>query len=202
VPGLRGSVCFINADLIAAGLSPFEPQLAAMAAGCLVISELTRLVAAREHFAFESTLSGLGYAKNIEARRKSGYHIEIAFLQLASPKVALRRIANRVRQNEHNVPREDVVRRFTRGRDNFENVYKLLANAWTIYDNSGQMPHLTDRGPVKDRKVSKRADALAAEVGAALRHAAHDARRTARMYGTPIYVWENWKVVVKKPREA
>ena len=147
VPGLGGAVHFINADLIAAGLSPFEPQLAAVAAGRLVLSELTRLVAAREDFAFESTLSGLGYAKHIEAWKASGYHIEIAFLRLASPKVALRRIANRVRQGGHDVPREDVERRFIRGWENFENVYKPLATAWTIYDNSGQTSRLKDRGP-------------------------------------------------------
>jgi predicted ABC-type ATPase len=147
LPSLGGTVHFINADLIAAGLSPFEPRLAAVAAGRLVLRELTRLVSAREDFAFESTLSGLGYAKHIGEWKASGYHVEIAFLRLTSPKIALRRIATRVRQGGHNVSRDDVVRRFARGWENFENVYKPLANAWTIYDNSGQVPRLKDRGP-------------------------------------------------------
>ena len=147
LPSLGGTVHFINADLIAAGLSPFEPRLAAVAAGRLVLRELTRLVNSREDFAFESTLSGLGYAKHIEAWKASGYHVEIAFLRLTSPKIALRRIASRVRQGGHNVSRDDVVRRFARGWENFENVYRPLADAWTIFDNSGQVPRLEDRGP-------------------------------------------------------
>ncbi|MFL6606338.1 MAG: zeta toxin family protein [Steroidobacteraceae bacterium] len=147
LPSLGGIIHFINADLIAAGLSPFEPRRAAVAAGRLVLHELTRLVSTREDFAFESTLSGLGYVRQIEAWKTSGYHVEIVFLRLASPKIALRRIATRVRQGGHNVPPTDVVRRFSRGLENFEKVYKPLANAWTIYDNSGNKPRLEGRGP-------------------------------------------------------
>jgi len=147
LPTLGGVIHFINADLIAAGLSPFDPALAAIAAGRLVLNELTRLAAARADFCFESTLSGLGYVKHIETWKASGYHIEIAFLQLASPKVALRRISSRVRQGGHNVAKEDVVRRFSRGWHNFETTYQQLADAWTVYDNSGQTPRLKDKGP-------------------------------------------------------
>ena len=147
IPRLGGTVHFINADLIAAGLSPFDPSLAAVAAGRLVLSELTRLASAREDFCFESTLSGLGYVKHIDTWRASGYHVEIAFLQLASPKISIRRIATRVKQGGHNVARDDVIRRFSRGWKNFDTVYRHLADAWTVYDNSSQTPRLKDRGP-------------------------------------------------------
>jgi len=138
---------FINADLIAAGLSPFEPRRAAVAAGRLVLTELKRLVNARADFAFESTLSGLGYARQIQTWKTAGYHVEIIYLRLASPKIALRRVAARVRQGGHDVPDVDVVRRFARGLENFDRVYRRLADAWTIYDNSGKAPRLKDRGP-------------------------------------------------------
>jgi predicted ABC-type ATPase len=147
LPGQGGAVHFINADLIAAGLSPFQPAQAAVAAGRLVLSELTRLATAREDFCFESTLSGLGYVKHIEKWKASGYHIEIAFLRLASPKISLRRIATRVKQGGHNVAKEDVIRRFSRGWQNFETTYRHLADSWTVYDNSSQTPRVKDQGP-------------------------------------------------------
>ena len=73
--------------------------------------------------------------------------IEIVFLKLASPKLALRRVAGRVKQGGHNVPRDDVLRRFVRGWDNFQTTYRPLADAWAVYDNSGAMPHLLEEGP-------------------------------------------------------
>ena len=74
-------------------------------------------------------------------------HIEIVFLKLASPKLALRRVAGRVKQGGHNVPRDDVLRRFVRGWDNFQTTYRPLADAWAVYDNSGAMPRLLEEGP-------------------------------------------------------
>jgi len=76
----------------------------------------------------------------------SGYRIEMVFLRLASPPLALRRIAARVRQGGHNVPRADVLRRFERGWKNFERRYRPLADAWTMYDNSGDKPLLLEQG--------------------------------------------------------
>lgn len=129
-------VHFINADLLAAGLSPLRPGLAALNAGRLFLAELDRLAKTRQDFAFESTLSGLTYVARLKRWKSSGYQIEIAFLRLTSAQLALRRVAARVKQGGHNVPRGDVLRRFERGWKNFENVYKPLADAWAIYDNS------------------------------------------------------------------
>ena len=138
---------FVNADLIAGGLSPLRPELAALAAGRIFLRELDRLAKARADFAFESTLSGLTYLGRLKRWRAAGYRIEIVYLRLRSPRLALRRIAARVKQGGHDVPRADVLRRFNRSSINFERSYKLLADTWSVYDNSGKTPRLTEQGP-------------------------------------------------------
>lgn len=127
---------------MAAGLSPLKPELAALNAGKLFLNELDRLAKLRVDFAFESTLSGLTYINRLKRWQAAGYQIEIVFLRLASPQLALRRIAARVKQGGHDVPRADVLRRFDRGWKNFETAYKPLADQWTVYDNSGDRPKL------------------------------------------------------------
>jgi predicted ABC-type ATPase len=138
---------FVNADLIASGLSPLRPELGALAAGRLVLRELDRLAKARLDFGFESTLSGLAYLSRLKRWKSAGYRIEIVYLRLSSPRLALRRIAARVKQGGHGVPRSDVLRRFARSWDNFQTAYRLLADRWTVYDNSGVKPQLLERGP-------------------------------------------------------
>jgi predicted ABC-type ATPase len=140
-------VNFVNADLIAGGLSPFRPEMAALAAGRLVLKELDRLFAARADFAFESTLSGTGYLGRIRRWKSAGYRLEIVYLRVTSPQLSIRRIAARVRQGGHDVPTRDVLRRFARSWSNFESVYRPLADAWAVYDNSGAEPRLVEVGP-------------------------------------------------------
>mgnify|MGYP001596852264 FL=1 len=147
LPVEMGIVHFVNADLIATGLSPLQPELAARAAGRLVLTELDRLVRARADFAFESTLSGTGYAARLRRWKLAGYYLEIVFLRLPSPTLALRRIAARVKQGGHDVPEADVRRRFERGWHNFETIYRPLADAWAVYDNAGEIPRLLEQGP-------------------------------------------------------
>ena len=140
-----GVVHFVNPDLIASGLSPLRPELAALAAGRLFLRELDRLAKRKNDFAFESTLSGLTYVNGLTRWKRTGYRIEIIYLRISSPRLALRRIAARVKQGGHNVPRADVIRRFTRSLKNFESHYRLLADKWTVYDNSGSTPKLLER---------------------------------------------------------
>jgi predicted ABC-type ATPase len=140
-------VHFVNADLIAGGLSPLRPELAALSGGRLFLAELDRLARARVDFAFETTLSGLVYLHRLNRWKRSGYRIEITYLRLPSPRLALRRIAARVLQGGHNVPRADVLRRFQRGWNNFQQCYRPLADAWAVYDNSGERPRLLEQGP-------------------------------------------------------
>jgi predicted ABC-type ATPase len=147
LPKDAGVIHFVNADLLAAGLSPLRPELAALAAGRWLLAELDRLAKARLDFAFESTLSGLTYLGRIKRWKAAGYRIEMIYLRVASPQLALRRIAARVKQGGHDVPRAEVLRRFDRGWKNFVAGYRLHADAWTVYDNSGDRPMLLETKP-------------------------------------------------------
>ena len=147
LPSHAKVIRFVNADLIASGLSPLRPELAAIAAGRLFLTELDRLAGSREDFAFESTLSGLGYVRRLKRWRKAGYNIEIIYLTLPSTQIALRRIAARVRQGGHNVPKSDVLRRFQRSWFNFQSLYRPLADWWCVYDNSGEKSKWIEEGP-------------------------------------------------------
>lgn len=118
------------ADLIASGLSPLKPELAAIAAGRIVLSEIDRLVRGRENFSFESTLSGRSHAARLAQMKTAGYRVEIVLLKTKSPQLALRRISARVRQGGHGIPREDVLRRFARSWANFSAIYRPLADEW------------------------------------------------------------------------
>ena len=142
-----GVIHFVNADLIAGGLSPIRPELAAHQAGRLVLMELTRLAKARKDFAFESTLSGRTYIRLLTGWKTAGYQITIVFLSLTSPQLALQRIASRVRQGGHDIPRADVLRRFQRSWDNYHALYRPLAHDWSVYDNSHDAPKLLEEGP-------------------------------------------------------
>jgi predicted ABC-type ATPase len=147
LPKDAGVVHFVNADLIASGLSPLRPELAALASGRIVLKELDRLAGRRLNFAFESTLSGLAYVGRLRRWKATGYRIEIIYLRLPSVRLALRRVAARVKQGGHRVPRGDVIRRFDRSWKNFRNVYSLLADTWTVYDNSHDRPLAVEQGP-------------------------------------------------------
>jgi predicted ABC-type ATPase len=145
LPRVAKVIHFVNADLIAGGLSPLKPELAAIAAGRIVLRETDRLAADRANFAFETTLSGLTYARRMESWKQAGYRIEIVYLRLDSVELALRRIATRVLQGGHDVARRDVIRRYKRGLANFETVYRPMAESWAIYDNSGASPVLMEQ---------------------------------------------------------
>lgn len=146
LPKDAGCLHFINADLIAEGLSPFAPAQAAVHAGRLMLEEIRRLVAAREDFAFETTLSGRIWARAIPEWRTLGYRVEIIFLRLPDADMAVRRVASRVLQGGHDVPEATIRRRFASGLRNFQDLYALLADAWSLYDNAISPPQLLAEG--------------------------------------------------------
>ena len=135
---------FVNADLIAAGLSPFAPEQAAIKAGRLMLEAMASHEARAESFAFETTLSGLTYSRSIPRWQAAGYHVTLIFLSLPSSDIAIERVAERVRQGGHSVPANVIRRRFAAGRRNFETVYRNLVDDWAEYDNSGGEPRLID----------------------------------------------------------
>ena len=136
---------FINADLIAAGLSPFAPEAAAIKAGRLMLEEIAACAGRRESFAF-TTLSGMGYLRHIRAWKASGYHVSLFFLGLPSVDLAIARVAERVRQGGHDIPEDVIRRRFEAGRRNFERHYRAAVDAWALYDNAGEEPVLIEWG--------------------------------------------------------
>jgi len=133
---------FINVDLIAAGLSPFDPGRAAIRAGRIMLSEIERRVRKRESFAFETTLSGHLYARMIPGWRNDGYRVRLVFLGLPDPEMAMSRVAMRVAQGGHNVSSTIIRRRFVAGIRNFKDIYMDLVDKWEWYDNSGNTPQL------------------------------------------------------------
>ena len=133
---------FVNVDLIAAGLSPFDPDRAAIRAGRIMLSEIERRVRKGESFAFETTLSGQVYARMIPRWRSDGYRVKLIFLSLPNTEMAIARVAARVAQGGHNVASAVVRRRFDSGLRNFEDTYMELVNKWEWYDNSGDTPKL------------------------------------------------------------
>ncbi len=135
---------FINADLIAAGLSPFRPAAAEMRAGRILLAEISSKIAQRDSFAFESTLAGRGYARSIPRWQAAGYRIKIVFLSLPNVELAIARVAARVAQGGHDVPEDAIRRRFKAGLDNFRRIYCPLADGWVLYDNSGEQPVLLE----------------------------------------------------------
>ncbi len=128
---------FINADLIAQGLSPFRPEAAAVRAWRIMLEMIADCVRRGESFAFETTLSGRGYAQMFPGWKRAGYHVAIFFLELPSVELAFGRVADRVAQGGHDIPEAVIRRRFTAGRRNFLQLYKPLADAWRHYDNAG-----------------------------------------------------------------
>ncbi len=137
---------FVNADLIAIGLSPFDPDAAAIRAGRLMLEEIDGYLEREESFAFETTLSGRAYARRIQDWRDVGYRVELIFLKLEHVETAIDRVAARVAQGGHSIPEQVIRRRFIGGLLNFERLYQPIVDVWSIYDNSGDKPRLIEIG--------------------------------------------------------
>jgi predicted ABC-type ATPase len=133
---------FINADLIAQGVSPFSPEAAAFRAGRLMLEEIDLYAKRGESFGFETTLSGRSYLSLIRRLKRRGYEVHFFYLWVPSVELALSRIRGRVSLGGHDVPAVDVRRRFDRSIRNFLVHYRLLADSWTLYDNTAAMPNI------------------------------------------------------------
>ena len=152
---------FINADLIAAGLSPFAPGAALVRASRLMLEEIHACARHGESFAFETTLSGLGYRPLIWKWQKMGYRVYLYFLSLPSAGIAVARVAERARQGGHGIP-EDIVRRhYAAGLYNFDHYYRKSADAWAVYDNSMERPRFLEFGENPTHLIKKHWSATA-----------------------------------------
>ncbi len=133
---------FVNADLIAAGLSPFRPASAEIEAGRIMVRRLQQLAAERKDFSFETTLSTYGYVSMLGEMRAAGYRIRLDFLWIRDLETSRRRVRSRVVKGGHNIPDEVQERRFGKGIRLLLEHYRPLIHFWRIFDNSGAAPHL------------------------------------------------------------
>ena len=141
-----GLSIFINADLIAYGLSPLDPDSQAVRAGKIMLREMESHVHAGDSFAFETTLSAKLYARRIPDWKALGYRVQLSFLSLPSPEMAVARVKARVCAGGHDIPEAVIRRRFLAGWDNFHTLYMPLADEWILYDNSDVVPRVLDKG--------------------------------------------------------
>ena len=137
---------FVNADLIAAGLSPFRASASSVQAGRLMLRQIDDHARCGHSFAFETTLSGRRYARRIPRWREQGFRVKLFFLRLPTADAAIARVAQRVSEGGHDVPEPLIRRRFHAGWRNFEHVYRDLVDAWAVFDNSGDTPQLVAEG--------------------------------------------------------
>jgi predicted ABC-type ATPase len=149
---------FLNADLIAAGLSPFTPESQNLRAGRLLLERIRELAVAQRDFGFETTLSGRSYLKLLGDMKSRGFRIVLFFLWLPSATMAIARVENRVRQGGHHVPEEDISRRYAAGIRNLFQLYRPILDGWWLYDASRLPPKLIafeDRGEltIKQKKL-------------------------------------------------
>jgi predicted ABC-type ATPase len=151
---------FLNADLIAAGLSPFSPERQNLRAARLVLERIRELARERADFGFETTLSGRTYVKLLTGLRASGYRVVLFFLWLPSAEMAVTRVENRVQQGGHPVPPDDIRRRYGLGVRNLFRLYRPILDSWRLYDASRLPPRLIaqeehGRRTIKQKRLYK-----------------------------------------------
>ncbi|MFH6985814.1 zeta toxin family protein [Marinoscillum sp. 108] len=127
---------FVNADEIARGISPFNPERAGIRAGRIMLDRIKELVSKGESFAFETTLSTKSYRSFIKKAMSSGYDTTLLFLALDSIELAKQRVKTRVLEGGHNIPIDTIERRYSNGLSNFFKIYRSLVNRWILVDNS------------------------------------------------------------------
>ncbi|MEO8145839.1 MAG: zeta toxin family protein [Betaproteobacteria bacterium] len=224
-----GIVEFVNADVIASGLSARAPESVAIEAGRVMLRRLEQLAVQRADFSFETTLASRSFAPWIaKLRRDRGYRFHLIFLWVPDPSQSVARVASRVRAGGHFVPDQVVRRRYERGLANFFSLYSPIADAWEMFDNSDQPRLIAAReaaGPVRFgdanlwEAIRNRMQAReqeggytagdepklmgvpASEMELVLREAVRAARRRHKALGESIVIWRDGKVVEVPPEE-
>ncbi len=140
LPNEANCPTFVNADLIAEGLNPLQPEQEAVAAGRMMLDMIRRYVDEGRSFALETTLSGRSYASMIPRWQAQGYRVILYFLSLPSAEIAVSRVHQRVSTGGHSIPDDVISRRFNSGWNNFEAIYKELVDEWILYDSTGIIP--------------------------------------------------------------
>lgn len=136
LPASMGLKEYVNADEIAKGLSPFNPESMAFVAGRIMLTRINQLLAAGESFSIETTLSTRSYVGLVRSARENGYIVHIIFLWLKSAEAAKERVRKRVSSGGHNIPPEVIERRYHRGIQNLFDIYMNEADIWVLCDNN------------------------------------------------------------------
>jgi predicted ABC-type ATPase len=144
---------FVNADSIAAGLSPFNPESVAMEAGRLMLQRIDQLMSEQVDFAFETTLAARSYVQLIKSAKETGYRVTLLYFWLSSPAVAKERVARRVSMGGHNIPAGVIERRYFAGIRNLVNLYLSACDNWMVINNLGSHPELVARGSIGSENV-------------------------------------------------
>ncbi len=141
---------FINADEIARGLSPLNPEKAAIEAGRLMLTKIDKLIKDQKDFAFETTLSTKSYANTIQRAKKNEFHITLVFFWLDSVELAIERVKNRVSEGGHDIPESTILRRYYSGIKNLFQLYIPICDYWMIFNNSKSPSELIAEGYKKN----------------------------------------------------
>jgi|CXWL01.1.fsa_nt_gi predicted ABC-type ATPase len=221
---------FVNADVIAAELSPSDPDAVAMQAGRIMLKRLDALTATGSDFSFETTLASRHFAPWIaKLQRERGYRFHLVYLWLPDVEQNILRVAGRVRHGGHNVSPDVIRRRYANGLRNFLDLYRPIANSWALYDNSTEARlvakceldgseeiHDAEAWAMIEKQSKAREQERAYQAGsktggimgvpidevtAALRDAAHDAWRRHKALGYPIVILRDGKVVEVPPED-
>lgn len=145
---------FVNADEIAKGLSPFQPEKVSLEAGRLMLTRIKALLESGETFAFETTLSTKSYVNFIKKAKEEGHQITLLFFWLNSPELAVSRVAIRVKEGGHNIPENVIRRRYQNGLTNFFNLYISIVDDWMFINNSGEPYQIIAEGSSDDLEIT------------------------------------------------
>lgn len=137
---------FVNADEIAKGLSPFQPEKVSFEAGRIMLERIEVLLKSNENFAFETTLSTRSYKQKLIQAKQNGFKVKLLFFWLPTIEMAVNRVAIRVSEGGHNIPEDVIARRYSRGIENLFKIYIPLCNDWAVFDNSDETPDLIAEG--------------------------------------------------------
>jgi predicted ABC-type ATPase len=142
LPTLLGVFEYVNADAIAAGLSPLNPEAMAMQSGRLMVKRIRALADAQSNFAFETTLAAKSFVPFLRECKHKSYTINLMYFWLRGPDLAVERVARRVASGGHSIPEADIRRRYERGLRNLFNLYLPLCDGWMVFENSDPAPRL------------------------------------------------------------
>ncbi len=144
---------FVNADEIARGLSPFQPETVSFQAGRIMLARIQELLNGKNDFGFETTLATRSYVDLIKQAKRQGYTIIHIYFWLESVELAKARVKARVEKGGHNIPPDVIERRYVRGKENFFQRYKDVCDSWIVYNNSHEVPAIVAKGNSLDFHV-------------------------------------------------